>query len=224
MIAAASVELEGGFSSKLTYELSDAGIPVRHDGSVGRFTDRCPYRGEISNSPASIDGVLNFIHKYYPTEVNDTCGMHLHVSFDNKLDYMRLMTKTFYSYFLKEIEAWAKAEGIPENDRFWSRFRGDVHYTGRVWAPELQLLGHDLPNGEGSRYAILNFCWGKHGTLECRLMPMFEDKERSKRAIKAIVDIYEKYLTTHKPREPNYKIDVVDDSPEVLTEEITSCV
>ena len=53
---------------------------------------------------------------------------------------------------------------------------------------------------------------------------MFTDKEISKKAITKIHDIYKNYLRDHKPREPNYKFDVVDNSPEYLIEEITTCV
>ena len=222
MINKLSVELEGGFNLKLASKLADIGIKIRPDGSVSSFED-CEYKGEISNPPDSLDGVLKFIDNYYPTRVNHSCGQHIHVSFTNKLDYMQLMTKKFYDHFIKSIKDWGLSQTIPNGDQFWIRLNG-IYHSNDMFCPDQQINGDELPTGVSSRYAHLNFCWRKHGTIECRLLPMFADKELSKKAITLIHDIYKNYLESHKPREPNYKLDIVDDSPIILNEVIINCV
>lgn len=194
-IAKMGVELEGGFTPD-TYKMAKGGNIWHHDGSVSTTRD-CS--GEIV-SPAmdNLDALADFITKWYPVEVNKTCGFHIHLSFKSNLDYSRLMSKRFHRYFLKQWELWGKRCNI-QNKQFWERLREESpeakRYCKRSFVDPFQ-QAHD--EWHDSRYHQLNFCWKKHGTMENRMLPMFKEAELGIKALKFYVEFVEKWLTLQK--------------------------
>ena len=94
------VELEGRFDKEVYAKARSLNI-WHNDSSVMRLEGTVP--GEIV-SPAcdNIESLKNFIRTWYPKEVDDSCGFHIHVSFNKNLDYSRLASKTFQRHFIKK--------------------------------------------------------------------------------------------------------------------------
>ena len=69
---------------------------VKGDSSVslGCGHSHC-HVGEVTSEPLEPPRSLEFIGDLYPSCVNKSCGLHVHVSVDNQLSYSRLMDKRF---------------------------------------------------------------------------------------------------------------------------------
>lgn len=216
------VELEGGwnFNETRVRELAARfGANFHYDGSVHTGAD---LNAEISTKPyATVGRLLNAMEEMYPHEVNNSCGMHVHVSFDEHV-YGTLMSQKFYFYFLLRWEAWGKRLNI-RNPEFWSRLKGENQYCLRNHAPVGQMT---RTSRDGIRYAHLNYCYALHGTIECRLLPMFKDKAIAGKAIRELVSIYEDYLEEYGKDAQEEMIDLTgappigDHSEETITSEV----
>lgn len=223
------VELEGGFDQEI-FERARIKNWWHHDGSVSVPSGE---NGEIA-SPAfdNLDLLAQFISKYYPKEVNKTCGFHIHISLNSNLDYSRLMTKRFHRYFLKMWESWGKRCNI-QNKQFWERLREESpeakQYCKRKFEDPFRQAYQEE---RSSRYHQLNFCWKKHGTMENRMLPMFKEADLGINALKFYVGFVEKWLTLQK-REygisdavllEDEKMDrerhVIEDEPSVIRERL----
>ena len=152
------------------------------------------YVGEVASDILYTENAIDSFMKWeHPDQVNYSCGLHVHTSFRNIDDYSRLTSKHFYDYFKKELFKWGQ-KNCPNKATFFSRLAGENTYCETGHYPSRQ-MGLD----EGySRYAILNYCWQDHNTIECRVLPMFQDKLQSLEAVKAVLTIYEKYLSNPK--------------------------
>lgn len=155
--------------------------------------------GEIVTRPHdNMFGLLEDITTLWPDTVDVSCGFHIHASF-TPMDGSVLASDEFYSYFKKEWAAWGKAVGLPRTHEFWVRLRGDNKFAKDRFEPSAQLSGADSGRGGEARYTILNWhAWKKHGTLECRLLPMFADKDTAISAVTKLADIYDNYLNSHE--------------------------
>src|SRR5690606_19087235 len=88
------VELEGGW---------DRTIPesIKHDGSVR--VPEARQGGEAASDPlATPTAMENWVLQNYPDHTNQTCGIHVHVSF-NELNYSRIIDPDFYREFLNKM-------------------------------------------------------------------------------------------------------------------------
>lgn len=208
-IITVGIELEGAWDQCPENE------QVHHDGSV-RVTGN--FSGEISSRPLPVDQVIPWIQRCYPTKSDKSCGLHIHISLDNKLSYMRLMSKDFYDYFIKEFTVWGNSLDITSTP-FWERIRGDNQYCRKEFNPDKQA---ESKQRNDSRYAHLNFCYTLHKTLECRLLPCFTKVELSVSAVNKFLEIVETYLAQNK-REPKYK-GAIEDSDNGLKAGEIICV
>lgn len=160
------------------------------DGSVHVDRDRNQYQyeGETScNPPIRPDEAETFIKTNYPDLHNKTCGLHCHISLKDVNDYVRLMDRSFFDYFLEQFEIWGKAN-VPDFTLFWSRFKGENQYCTRSFQPEEQANGHT------GKYTILNYAWRSYKTIECRMFPVFGDSEMAVKAIHEYFRIVDSYL------------------------------
>lgn len=183
------VEIEGGWSEKPAI--------LKTDGSVHISKDFAQYAGECISPPGSLDQINDWIDKYKPDYVNSTCGLHVHFSMKKMSDYVRLMEDSFYSHFYTSMDSWGKAMQFGEKHQFWSRLGGSNTYCKK---------GFNLDNterqtyGGGDRYTHLNYCFSKHGTIECRLFPAFKDPEKIKKAVKVLVRTVNTYLDSNEDK------------------------
>lgn len=193
------VELEGSWNAgreNVAAKVRGAKAVVDHSVKIGVGDP-----GEIITRPHNdVESVCQDVDILYPDHVHTSCGLHVHVSF-TPLDGSIIASRNFYDYFKAQWEAWGLKEKLPKQHEFWHRLHGLNKNARDEFKPEEQLKGDGRGSGgKGghARYTILNFySWEIHRTIECRLLPMFMDKEVSIRAIKHLAWIYSSYLEEH---------------------------
>jgi hypothetical protein len=188
------VELEGGwFKSRKLIADKVRGAAAHDDRSV--HIDASHHPGEIVTRPhESLDELLKDVEVLWPDVVNDSCGLHIHASF-SPLNTSILATKEFYAYFKEQWAAWGKIMKLPKDHEFWVRLSGGKKFCKDIFEPEVQLGTSAASRGSEARYTMLNFhAWEKHKTLECRLLPMFSDREVGAESIRHMAWIYDSYL------------------------------
>lgn len=213
------VELEGGWN-KLPGEYH-----IQRDGSVrfGAAGDDLAkialikHVGEIPLPPLSTKEFPSVMKLYYPSYVNATCGMHVHLSTNKAFAYQRLMVNKPYSYpgtIVEYMTRWAKREaGLNKAHPIWARLAGKNEYCQHVFHADEQTktsskdFDHHRP---GHRYTVISYCWGRYKTLECRLLPMMDTAEQGVRAVQEIVNITNAFLAASREREPRLKATVTD--------------
>lgn len=203
------LELEGGWATPPFKAVTDHSVKINHQcGSFERqncHTCGCldhygyvPVNGKWwqgeTNSPAlTLDKVAEWLKKNYPDVSNESCGMHIHLSFKSTGHYLKLMDIKFNNYFIDYMDKKAKNSPIGSS-AFWKRFKGENKFASPKFHPEKQV--QVTGKGGTDRYTHLNYCWSMHGTLECRLFPMYSSIEVAGEAIKAFIDCVESYLDT----------------------------
>lgn len=203
------VELEGAWK-KVPFPDSFGG-----DGSV-RFPDlSTPVKiGElITAPPLPPKDIPAWLKAAYPDFVNSSCGMHVHMSFGSAILYSRLMVEDYQKQIIKGINAWALGT-LPDDHCIWSRLRGENTYCRNEFHPDIQArqtsksYSHDGKN----RYTMINYCFGQHGTMECRLLPMMPDAALAAAAIQEVLAITNAFLVAYvrkeKPIQAFYQVDI----------------
>lgn len=225
-IAKVGVELEGGWDR-------DPGIAIEHDGSV-RFEDPPPMvirddegrerrvqqrgprvTGEAVSEPMKVLEVPTFITRYFPQHVNATCGLHVHMSFHNHLNYARLMLPDFTPTMVEALVAWGQKVGLKKDHVFWQRLLAKDHphcahqYLGdrqvHITRKDYHSRGKDY-----SRYTALNYCRAQHSTIECRLLPMLPTADLSIEAVQCVLDTTNRFLARMRTRESKVPIHVME--------------
>jgi hypothetical protein len=209
-IALVGLELEGGWDTTTAFAIASGNSWVHHDGSV--CDTGKTHQGEISSPPLTVDQGRSFLDTHYPDACNKSCGFHIHVSFKSNADYSILMSKRFYRYFERKWALWGKSMEIPDKHPFWTRLKGENHYCRKRFNDPLQQAS--LKNKSDIRYSHINYCHALHGTVEFRLLPMFEEKRLSLAAFDYLVELIEKWLSIQK-REVAFNVDMSteDDNP-----------
>lgn len=184
------IELEGGWDKGVPKALVPAGI-IR-DGSVefrppDRYDDVTRMRmpeyaiGEAVSLPMQAEQAESFIRTCYPQHVNQTCGLHVHMSFYHRLNYSRLMTPEYMQFLIEELRRFGTQRAIPDDSMFWARLDPDNAWTRRhcahVYLGDRQVaIDHKDYHSRGkewSRYTFINYCDMQHNTVEVRGLPMF---------------------------------------------------
>jgi hypothetical protein len=205
------IELEGGWHKPFE------DVSIGYDGSVLRPLNigTNEHWGELVSNPLFPEEVEKWVKKYYPNGVGATCGLHIHTSFEDPSSYYRLCSRRFYNFFLKEWEKWGlrtigppnfgpNGEVTTKTPSFWIRLDGgkvpgaESAFAQREFRPQFQISA----NGKGDirRRSHLNYCFALHGTLECRLLPMFSESSLAVEAIMFYLEMIEVYLEK-APRE-----------------------
>lgn len=161
--------------------------------------------GEIPSPVMPPSELHAWMSKYYPQSVNETCGLHVHMSFEKALLYQRLMVPAYQATILDYVAKWAKEEKLASSHALWPRLNGDSPYCQHKFWPDRQVAtrgkDHDQRR-EGHRYTVINFCYLTNGTVECRLLPMMTTADQGIRAVQLILDITNAFLMKGKYREP----------------------
>lgn len=183
------------------------GISIQCDGDCGcecQCECNCVNGGELVSKPLNKNEIKGFIKDNYPDRVNSSCGMHVHLSFnDDKRDVHILATKEFNDYFVKSFEKWAIDRKLNNPSRFYHRLKGDQSYCKREFKGYSQLKNSD------DRYTQINFCsYAKFNTVEFRLATMFDNNNISVEYVDKLHAIVNDYLSKNKPKvyEFNLKI------------------
>lgn len=203
------VELEGGWS-KLPPGCSDSSI--QRDSSV-RFTEAEAVTGKLKYSGEMPSPILDpeaeefpqWLKQMYPTMINLTCGMHVHMSFRNALIYQRLMVEEYPFTVAVELVKWAQRQSnFPLKHHIWDRLAGRNEFCRLEFHPDKQasVTRKDFDHHrEGHRYTAIHYCFGRTGTVECRLLPMMETVDQALDAIRMLLKITSAFLVATAKRE-----------------------
>lgn len=212
-VSLVGVEIEGGWDSG-----DDEPTGFCEDGSVTVDAD---WVGEVISRPIEIHKIKGWIRDNYPDHINRSCGLHTHVSFDSLLSYSQLMSNSFYDYFVKEFNQWGEKKNIRKNSAFWHRMKGGNTYCKTEFIPEQQVTD---TSKSGPRYTQLNYCYGLHRTLECRMLPVFQKVSLSVSGVKKFISICNNYLKQAE-REQSHVITLEMESSEKRKyNEVIPCV
>jgi hypothetical protein len=240
-IAFVGIELEGGWDAPVR------GFDVIRDGSVV-FERQRPRNiinpetglivglttpppmpaygiGEIVSPKLTVDQITDFMMRAYPQHVNDTCGLHVHMSFHNKLNYSRLMRQDYMDFVIDELRAFGNRMNIPREHMFWNRLDPDHPWTRQHCAHQFladkQVLvkrkDFQSRGTEHSRYTFINYCEAQHHTVECRGLPMFATMEEGLAAVMATLDATNRYLSKIRLKESKIAVGI-EALPEVIEE------
>lgn len=159
----------------------------------------CGARGwEFQTRPGSIGEALRQLTTLYPDVTSRSAGLHVHMSFREKTSVTLLCSDKFFQYWKERWEAWGTKLNV--QGAFWERLRNQNQYC-RPNNMESDFGPKDLVSGAGrgrqDRYRQVNFqAFEAHGTVEFRLLPMFQKGNLAVNAIENLVDIVETYLQT----------------------------
>lgn len=157
----------------------------KEDGSVHTSL----YDGEAVSNPGDVRFVNMFLRENYPDEVNDTCGMHVHLSFTNYFDYMTLCDEKFHDSVLRSLKIFMTKHNLQDTE-LPNRMAG-VYYAQRQYNGLSQQLD---PYGS-DRYTTVNYSsFKKHNTIELRVLPMFDNIEDGIKAIRWYYRFVQRYL------------------------------
>ena len=225
-VAMVGIELEGGWNE------IPKGIQIQRDGSVAipattlgpKLVGELPSKAlEVGADPEKSE-IAEWMRKHYPPFVNQTCGMHVHMSFKTALTYQRMMTPSYPNAVLFYLKKWAKEEGFPEDHHIWNRLAGKSHYARAAFnaASQVQATAKDFDQRRpGNRYTVINYCWGRYNTLECRVLPMMAEVEQAIRGVNRLIRITNAFLVTTASKEPIVESVATFD---VITERVESHV
>lgn len=182
------IELEGGWD-KIPGEAT-----IIRDGSVvtpGRYV------GELPSPPLLLGELPKWLKTYYPQHVNDTCGMHVHLSFNNNAFlYQQLMTEAYPATIVAEMKKWATIY-LSEAHHIWPRLLDQNRYCRHRYYADQQAFTQNKDHSQtrlGNRYTVVNYCWGRQRTVECRLLPMMDTSDKAYEIIQELINITEKFL------------------------------
>lgn len=230
-------ELEGGFNEDVAEYNDEEGEYMngyfKEDGSVSCANY---IEGEIASPVFYCDelgfkNMSGFIRKNMPDEVNDSCGHHVHISFNNLLAYQKLMDEPFRKAFKNAVIKYFRNNTLIQNDgylleRFEKRIKG-IEYCYKDWSPNSQANPNGMQGFDGSRhgrYTQLNFPFSTHGTLECRLFPASDNADIVININKWFVNFVNDYLNTLTYERTPYDNMKIDNDHDIKIEDKIFCV
>lgn len=195
------LEVEGGwdgekgrrpFSSKLIADHSVDGRTLQSDCPL-----TCTHVGEVVSSPMPAYNwkeISDWINIHWPQYTNITCGYHIHVSTQNVLDYVKLTKKLFMVGLVERVREKCVELNLPPKHYIYKRMRGDNPFSGFNFDTSNQIRLNRKSVGDRTRYGVLNFSWGLHGTVEFRGYPTFPNKDEAHEFTKLYLDFVDSYL------------------------------
>jgi hypothetical protein len=171
-----------------------------------------PWRGDKT---ATLDAI-RWVRTNYPPFVNETCGLHMHMSFKHLGHYQRLLEPGFQNVMIEQLTLWAR-EALPAGHAIFRRLSGDSTYCQhRYFGDEQAALKEKRYDRDARvhRYTVINYSAQTHQTIECRVLPMMDDAETAIAALQRVLDITNAYLVSNASPEPVVRVDVpVDAAP-----------
>lgn len=105
----------------------------REDHECESGNSEYSYIGEIASPTFKrYEDVIVFTDDNYPDRSNDSCGIHLHLSFLKLLDYSFLMENKFRDYFESKMLDFGKTNGLKPDSQFYRRLAGQTHFVLRI--------------------------------------------------------------------------------------------
>lgn len=204
-VVTVGVELEGAW--QVAKWVNRGFLPnFRSDSSV-HISKSTLIVGEVASPPLRPQYIAKWIERFYPDVVDSSCGFHVHVAFRNRNVYDRLVTVSYAKKLIEHLHAWGK-RGRIKNPAFWARLRGENNHCKRKFDP-VGTLARD--GGLGDRYTAVNYCFDEHGTIECRVLPMFKNANVACSGVKQIIEFTNKFLLTTRSQHAINSISTVVD-------------
>ena len=209
------VELEGGWKVLPVGAHLDVDNSVFDRGRPGARHIVPPVAGvvsgEIVSPPMLPIAIAPWIRTHYPSCVDATCGMHIHVSFKSLLNYQRLMIPEFQETSCYYFAKWAEEEGFAKQHPIWTRLAGKNDTCQDKFWPELQVQvdhKHYDKLDAGHRYTKVNFCWNRFETMEFRVLPMMDTPDQAIRAIRHYLMIVNACLVVVARKEKRLRVNL----------------
>lgn len=198
------VEVEGWWQRTRWSEVKQTAenwhMDLHDDGSLASHRDY--YAQEFCTRPGSLGKQISQVVAVYPDAYHPSAGMHVHTSFKSSQDISSLNSKEFFSYFRERWESWGTRMQVNPDSQFWKRLRGQNDYCSVNTVSDTE----DLLRGD--RYKQLNFTsWGRHQTMEMRMLPLFRDAKLAISALEEWVTIFEDFLDLVAPSQVWAKYD-----------------
>lgn len=165
------------------------------------------HAGELPSPPLPPgDQLEKWMRTYYPSHVDNTCGLHVHMSFRNALHYQLLMVEEYTHYIIEGLNKWGEAHAINRAHPLWSRLRGENEYcVPRFWADQqARKRSKSYSHEEGGRYSFINYPHGLHSTVECRGLPMFQEVETGISAVNEVLSLTNLFLVKRASRQQKH--------------------
>jgi hypothetical protein len=193
------LELEGGWGGTpavnpfkdevIIVDRSIDGQTMPNDGPM-----QSVHVGEIVSKPMQLDGWEKWLRKYWPTEANNTCGYHIHISLKKPLYYMLLTRKQFLFDLMDDIMTEAKKLELKEDHYLYQRLSGRNPFCTFNFDASTQIGVVEKRIGMRTRYGVINYCHGLHKTMEFRGYPTFKNKDHAVRFTNVYLKKVEDYL------------------------------
>jgi hypothetical protein len=214
------IELEGGW-----IKLPPGVRQLQHDGSVQIEPQAgIPLQiGELAIGPITLQEWPRWLKTHYPQKVNQTCGMHVHLQTTTSLAYARLMDARYPATVIDYFKRWSTREGLSKDHPIWNRLRGKSVYCQHLYMADDQIRNNSKDHDRarpGHRYTVINYCHGRYGTVECRLLPMMDTVDQAERAIQEFVDITNGFLRATRKKEIKVSVSTEADAAVVDDMEI----
>lgn len=199
-INAVGVELEGGWKAGRRSGGKISGYLLKGDSSVRDI--RMDITGEVNSLPMSKMRSIRGYFKYaYPDRTNDSCGLHIHLSFNSNQYYSKLMSSKFYYYFIREMGKYASTLAlIDDRVKFHHRLAGRNRYCRKEFEKSnyVYQVTEEYPS-VANRYNIINYSYREFKTIEFRVFPMFSKWQVSYAVSEKLIELVTNYLKKCKP-------------------------
>lgn len=162
-----------------------------------RINNNPQQQGELPSLPLEIKEWENWIRQSYPSHVNSTCGMHVHMSFRTIMAYQRTMAPEFVKTVLAEFQKWAEVKSLPTEHPLWGRLAGNSEYCQHLFFADDQAKWTRKEyehHAAKHRYTVVNWCYSRYGTVEVRLLPMMDTIDLAVDAIKHLMLVTNAFL------------------------------
>lgn len=174
---------------------TEVGWRIGSDGSIGGARDG-ETELEIKSKPTDIDDlpeIFSTITKLFKiVRVNSSCGLHVHVSFKDTINYYKL----FDWKFVKEFQEWVRSTfntTIVERERFsnhYCKFYISEENFKEVGERQLGSYGKD-----GSRYQAINFnAYNLFKTVEFRIFAATAKPTKFKAYLNGLLRFIDTYV------------------------------
>lgn len=213
-VSLVGVELEGGWINPTFVQ------QIIHDGSVIGLPREARVIGELPSPPMTTTKLDKWVVTHYPKYVNESCGMHVHMSFETPWVYQRLVDPRYPSTIIKYVGEWAKKENLIKDHPIWTRLAGKSVYCQHIFDPSEQskAVKKGFDRGRpGHRYTVVNYCYSRTNTIEVRLLPMMETAEQAVRAINHVIQVTNAFLVATARREAK-KLAVISVETDTINE------
>ena len=205
------IEIEGGWLNTervREYFKDDYSVEIPNfvrSGMVSPTPD-CVYTyasGEVASPPCdTLEELFAFVDKAHPDAVNESCGIHIHTSFNTLDEYAKVMTPHFYDMLLLRMESFGLKELGEDGakDAFWKRMRGELKWIqkGFYYADDLEKAKKNLQMNYGA-FRSNNLGKRKHQTFEFRILPSFEKSITTLKGVHAYLNVLGEVLNTNPP-------------------------